>query len=34
MPLSSRGRRVGVAYEMEDGNVYYVPEEAMPEEKK
>ena len=31
---SSRGRRVGVAYEMEDGNVYYVPEEAMPEEKK
>ena len=31
---SSRGRRVGVAYEMEDGNVYYVPEEAMPEDKK
>ena len=26
---SSRGRRVGVAYEMEDGQVYYVPEEAV-----
>ena len=26
---SSRGRRVGVAYEMEDGQVYYVPEEAL-----
>ena len=24
---SSRGRRVGVAYEMEDGQVYYVPED-------
>ena len=31
---SSRGRSVGVADEMEYGNVYYVPEEAMPEDKK
>lgn len=25
----NRGRKVGVAYEMEDGQVYYVPEEAI-----
>ena len=25
--LGSRGRKVGVAYEMEDGQVYYVPED-------
>jgi len=31
---SSRGRRVGVAYEMEDGQVYYVPEDALPAESK
>ena len=31
---SSRGRRVGVAYEMEDGQVYYVPEEALPDAPK
>nr|WP_314831809.1 DUF2149 domain-containing protein [uncultured Porphyromonas sp.] len=31
---SSRGRRVGVAYEMEDGQVYYVPEEALPDTPK
>ena len=31
---NSRGRRVGVAYEMEDGQVYYVPEEALSEDKK
>lgn len=30
---STKGRRVGVAYELENGEVYYVPEDALPEAK-
>lgn len=30
---SIKGRRVGVAYELENGEVYYVPEDALPEAK-
>lgn len=30
---STKGRRVGVAYELENGEVYYVSEDALPEAK-
>lgn len=30
---STKGRRVGVAYELENGEVYYVPEDALPADK-